>query len=697
MPKIVGNADGYIIIDTKINTDGIEQGYEKIKEEAGDVAKEVEKVSEVVQSSFGKAFQYDTAEIEKFVNEYAEGMSKAEKHTSSMRQALEEAEKTVADLEARGFFWDDEEYVQAQQNLERIKRDIKDPQNYALNAQKIAEDKEKAAQRAKKAAEREAEAEKRSAQRAAAEKEKAARQAIRAAEKTAEAEKRAAEKAARAAERAEQQKQKPEEQRYKEATKGVRRFGSRFKEIVSGALVFNLISAGLRNVTQYFGKALNSNDEYKKSLASLKGALLTAFQPIYEVAVPAIITLLNIATKAAQAIGHIFASLAGKSDVQMAKNAKALYDQANAIDETGKSAKKAQRYLAGFDQIQKVSKNTSEEESATVPDFSAFESADYQSKIEGLVMLTSMALLSLGAILTFSGANIPLGIGMMALGAAGMVSAITENWGAAKEALQGPISDVLMLLGTALLVIGAILAFSGANIPLGIGLLVAGAATLAPTIAANWNFIGDKIKGLLASLLAIIAGATLVLGFLLCLTGVGFGTGLALILAGVAGTKAALSVSDNPITRFVKNLANGIIGIINKIIDAINEMFHIKFKGLNIGGVQLIPEINTKLINLPKIPMLAEGAVIPPNHKFLAMLGDQPHGTNIEAPLETIQEAVASVMADFHAGNMAGHEATVAVLKEILEAVLGIEIGDSVIGEAYERYRRKMAIAKGGA
>ena len=405
MPKIVGSADGYIIIDTKINTDGIEKGYEKIKEEAGDVAKEVGKVSEAVQSSFGRAYQYDTAEIEKFVNEYAEGMSKAEKHTSSMRRALEEAQKTVADLEARGFFWDDEEYVQARKNLERIKRDIKDTQNYALNAQKIAEDKEKAAQRAIKAAEREAQAEERREKKAAAEKEKAVQRAIKAAEKAAEAEKRAAEKAARAAERAEQQKQRAEEKRYNEATKGVRRFGSRFKEIVSGALVFNLISAGLRNVTQYFGKALNSNDEYKKSLASLKGALLTAFQPIYEVAVPAIITLLNIATKAAQAIGHIFASLAGKSDAQMAKNAKSLYETANAIDETGKSAKKAQRYLAGFDQIQKVSKNTGEEKSATAPDFSAFESEDYQSKIDGLVMLTSMALLSLGAILAFSGAN----------------------------------------------------------------------------------------------------------------------------------------------------------------------------------------------------------------------------------------------------------------------------------------------------
>ena len=99
----------------------------------------------------------------------------------------------------------------------------------------------------------------------------------------------------------------------------------------------------------------------------------------------------------------------------------------------------------------------------------------------------------------------------------------------------------------------------------------------------------------------------------------------------------------------------------------------------------------------PQLPHLAKGAVIPPNAPFAAVLGDQRHGTNIEAPLSTIQEAVAAVMSDFHAGNMAGHEATVSMLKEILEAILGIEIGDSVIGEAYERYNRKMSIVKGGA
>ena len=47
---------------------------------------------------------------------------------------------------------------------------------------------------------------------------------------------------------------------------------------------------------------------------------------------------------------------------------------------------------------------------------------------------------------------------------------------------------------------------------------------------------------------------------------------------------------------------------------------------------------------IPNIPYLATGAVIPPRAPFLAMLGDQRNGTNIEAPLDTIKQAVSEVM-----------------------------------------------------
>ena len=101
------------------------------------------------------------------------------------------------------------------------------------------------------------------------------------------------------------------------------------------------------------------------------------------------------------------------------------------------------------------------------------------------------------------------------------------------------------------------------------------------------------------------------------------------------------------------------------------------------------------MIKCQFVNTIAQGAVIPPNREFMAVLGDQKHGTNIEAPLETIQEAVALVMDDFISSNMSGQEAVVAVLRDILQAVLGIQIGDDVIGEAVTRYQQKMAVVKG--
>ena len=77
------------------------------------------------------------------------------------------------------------------------------------------------------------------------------------------------------------------------------------------------------------------------------------------------------------------------------------------------------------------------------------------------------------------------------------------------------------------------------------------------------------------------------------------------------------------------------------------------------------------------------------------MVGDQKHGTNVEAPLATIQEAVAVTMEDLARSNLAGHQATVEVLRQILQAVLGIHIGDGELYRAVERYRDKRAVMTG--
>lgn len=146
------------------------------------------------------------------------------------------------------------------------------------------------------------------------------------------------------------------------------------------------------------------------------------------------------------------------------------------------------------------------------------------------------------------------------------------------------------------------------------------------------------------------------------------------------------------------SLLNGLIKGVNSIISVpfkgINWVLE-KIKGIDILGLKPFNWVGT--INTPQIPLLAQGAVLPPNKPFLAMVGDQKNGTNVEAPLATIQEAVAAVTGEQTQAILAGFETSIGVQREILEAVLGIHIGDDVIGSAVARYQRKMAVVRGGA
>ena len=107
------------------------------------------------------------------------------------------------------------------------------------------------------------------------------------------------------------------------------------------------------------------------------------------------------------------------------------------------------------------------------------------------------------------------------------------------------------------------------------------------------------------------------------------------------------------------------------------------------GTGNLIPKART-------IPYLASGAVIPPNAPFTAVLGDQKHGTNIEAPLATIQEAVAQVIGDLAPAMAAGFEAMTERQDELIATVRDIQIGDTTIGRAAARYDRRQNLIRGG-
>lgn len=91
------------------------------------------------------------------------------------------------------------------------------------------------------------------------------------------------------------------------------------------------------------------------------------------------------------------------------------------------------------------------------------------------------------------------------------------------------------------------------------------------------------------------------------------------------------------------SVINAIIRALNWLIDKANKIsFTVPGWVPGLGGKHI--GVNIPKINELQIPKLAQGAVIPPNREFMAVLGDQKHGTNIEAPLDTIKQAVAEVL-----------------------------------------------------
>ena len=182
-------------------------------------------------------------------------------------------------------------------------------------------------------------------------------------------------------------------------------------------------------------------------------------------------------------------------------------------------------------------------------------------------------------------------------------------------------------------------------------------------------------------------------------------------LAGVSEFLVGVFTGDwkrawNGIVLFFKSVVNSLIGLLNTVLVKLTATLNLVtglLSKLKFTVPKWVPGIGGQVFSIPmksfqapQIPYLAKGAVLPANKPFLAMVGDQRHGTNIEAPLATIQQAVAGVMDGYESANMAGHNATVGMLQQILEAVLGIRIGDEVIARAASRYQSKMAIMRGG-
>ena len=318
-------------------------------------------------------------------------------------------------------------------------------------------------------------------------------------------------------------------------------------------------------------------------------------------------------------------------------------------------------------------------------------SDEIQNVIAIITTVVSVAFLAIGAALAFSGANIPLGLALLAAGAVTMGTAIMPNWNDLSDNVQQKISMITTIVGGALLAVGAILALSGVALPLGLGLMAAGALSLGAVATLNWDFVVNSIKKVVSVITGILSGALIVLGVLLCLSGTGVGLGLAVLAAGLSLSYAAWTLDDNPITRFVRQMANSIIGLVNGVIDAINDMFHIQFNGLSVMGITLIPAFDIRLVNIPHIPFFEDGGFPNEGQLFIAreagaeMVGAMGRRTAV-ANNDQIVEGISAGVSVANDGVIA---AIYALLNVVEEKDMSVVIGDNEIGHSYDRYKEK--------
>lgn len=164
-------------------------------------------------------------------------------------------------------------------------------------------------------------------------------------------------------------------------------------------------------------------------------------------------------------------------------------------------------------------------------------------------------LIVLGIMLLTTGVGMPLGIALIIEGIKAIKSEETLDWEAIKTHIETALTKVKNIItGVLMMVVGVLLCCSGVGIPLGVGLIIEGVRAIKSDEALDWEKMKTSIENTMDKVkMYLLNAGAIVVGILLCATGVSLPLGLALILSGIKAFKTGETINSDLILNTVKD------------------------------------------------------------------------------------------------------------------------------------------------
>lgn len=408
------------------------------------------------------------------------------------------------------------------------------------------------------------------------------------------------------------------------------KFAKRIATIAKKVFIFTMIAKALRAMRSVLLNTINADKQMSASLAQIRGNLLTAFAPIYSFVLPAIRTLLSWLAKLTAVISSVFGAIFGQTASQAQANAKALYQQANATSAAGDAAEKAKRQLSGLDEMNRWESNDSSGGGgggggSAAPDFSGVSQVKLPDNVQAGLAKIGEALSSIieslkriwdSPVVQFIVKTV-LYVAMQRI--AWILSSVGLVLEGIADILDGNVWEGIKKVGRGLL-----------DLMNPIGGLQDGFKSLWEKVASGalsaWEGIKNAFKSVPEWFQGKFRDAWQKVKDV-------FSAGGRIW----SGIKEGIENTFRTVVNAIIRGMNTIIAVpFNKINSMLNTIRNAHFLGIspfqNMWGVNPLP--------VPQIPMLARGAVIPANRQFLAVLGDQRNGNNLEAPESLLRQIV---------------------------------------------------------